>query len=163
METGAVIRFPSGLRSFRKIQMLSRSNPNYAKPGQFPLTDFLCRLFRMTNEELVNANPFRAARTFKGVHPNTAAYYINGELQSRGLPKLEWKDVDNWEPIKIDPPYGRRITGPGTSCEHGLKWPSKCSKCENDDFYEALRERNKPRYSGPGWNDSKRGPRYSYE
>jgi len=50
----------------------------------FPLTKFLARLLAMTDQELAEADPFRAARTFK-IRLDWADAYIAEQQLLRGV------------------------------------------------------------------------------
>lgn len=68
---------------------------DYKKAG-FPLTSFMCRLVSMTDDELRQARPMRAANTY-GISPNVAAAYIQDAMRHRGMTPPEWKPVE-WPP-----------------------------------------------------------------
>lgn len=52
------------------------------------LTGFLCRLVTMTDEEVANADPRRAVKSF-AIRLDYAIGYIQLERKQRGLPPLE--------------------------------------------------------------------------
>ena len=84
----------------------------------FPLTNFLRRLFMLTDVELQQADPVEAAKAFWGVDPNYAAFAIGQERERRGLGKLKW------EPVAWDRP-----PGDDRKCEHGVDKFFICDRC----------------------------------
>jgi hypothetical protein len=121
---------------------LSEMDPQWHESREFHvkldgLTGLLARLGRMTNAELQEADPGRAAKAFR-INPNHAAGYIISEQRHRGFAKvLQWEEVDAPPPREIRKPISdvdmvRCVTrwGWGDSCPHGVTYPGPCSPCE---------------------------------
>jgi hypothetical protein len=75
----------------------------------FPLTEFMVRLLGMTPEELADANPRRAARTY-GIRSDWAAAYIAEQRALRGIKASPASDPRTAAPM----PERRRQEEQGT-------------------------------------------------